>query len=213
MTASLSHTIEQKPASSGSAPSLLHRILFSKEIGMMVLLVLLLLLLYLFAWRGMRFFMVPTASMEPTLLPNDMIVSLRASVYHRGDIVVWREEGEYMVKRIIGLPGDNISVVDGALFINGKYASEPYMLEPMRYHIQRPVRIPEGRFFYLGDNRNASDDSSLGFLPKALPNPVHEQMAYLGKLDSIIGKVRFIYYPYPRFGRVYSYPLINVAEI
>ena len=203
----------EAPPSSPVNMSLPHRILFSKEIGTSVLLVLLLALLYLFAWRGMRFFMVPSHSMEPTLSVNDMIVTLKEKGYRRGDMVVWHEDGEYMVKRIIGLPGDNISVVDGALFINGKYASEPYMPEPMRYMIERPVRIPEGRFFYLGDNRNASDDSSLGFITAGLSGRRRNPGAYLGDMEAIVGKVRFIYYPYHRFGRVHSYPLINVAGV
>ena len=188
-----------------------HHLARSQKVGMMVLLLLLLVALYFFAVRDMRFFLVPSRSMEPTIYPEDMVVTLNQREYRRGDIVVWPEDGEYIVKRIVGLPGDRISVVDGALFINGKYASEPYLLEAMNYYIETPVAIPEGHFFYLGDNRNVSDDSSLGYITVGSVNGGGASRAWLGELDAIIGKVVFRYYPYDRFGRVLSYPLINVA--
>ncbi len=201
----------QEHTTTGRERSLLKQILYSKEVGMVALLLLSVIGLYYFGYRNMRFFVVPTNSMQPTLHPEDMLLTLREPRYHRGDIVVAYDDGEYVVKRIVGLPGDNISVVDGALFINGKYAAEPYIFEPMNYFIERPVRIPDDFFFYLGDNRNESEDSSLGFMaPRTAPlsgNPI----TYLGQLDAIVGRVRFRYYPYDRFGRVLSYPLINVA--
>lgn len=188
----------------------LHYLLHNRNVGATALLAVLLVGLYFFAWREMRFFLVPSNSMQPTLFPNDMIVTLNQPFYRRGDIVVWREAGEYTVKRIVGLPGDSISVADGALFINGKYASEPYILEAMNYFIERPIRIPEGRFFYLGDNRNVSDDSSLGFIGMGGMSWGQDSMRYLGELDALIGRVVFRYYPYDRLGPVYSYPLTNV---
>lgn len=204
----LSHEIadEQKAKS-----SFIKRLFYSKEIGMVVLLLLSLVGFYYFAYRNVRFFIVPTASMTPTLYPEDMIITLKESAYKRGDIVVVYVDGEYMVKRIVGLPGDNISVVDGALFINGKYASEPYIREPMAYLIEYPVLVPDGRFFFLGDNRNESEDSSLGFSNEPNVHLRYNSMDYLGYMDAIIGRVQFIYYPYDRFGVVNSYPLINIA--
>lgn len=183
----------------------------SQKVGMVVLLLLLLGVLYSFAALDMRFFLVPSGSMEPTLNPGDMVVTLSQREYRRGDIVVWADNGDYLVKRIVGLPGDRVSVVDGALFLNGKYASEPYLLEAMNYYIETPVAIPEGFYFYLGDNRNASDDSSLGFITVGSGSAPRDPRAWLGDLNAIIGKVVFRYYPYSRFGPVPSYPLINVA--
>lgn len=185
------------------------RLTNSQEVGLVVLLALLLVGLYFFAWREMHFYLVPSKSMEPTLYPEDMIITLNQREYRRGDIVVWPENGEFIVKRIVALPGDTVRVVDGALFLNGEYASEPYILEGMHYFIDEPVSIPEGRFFYLGDNRNASDDSSLGFTD-APPGP-NEDTPYLGHIEDIIGKVLFRYYPYNRFGKILSYPLVNIA--
>lgn len=178
---------------------------------MVVLLLLSLVGFYFFAYRNARFFIVPTASMEPTLFPEDMIITLKEPDYGRGDIVVLYEEGDYVVKRIVGMPGDSISVIDGALFINGKYASEPYMLEPINYYIENPVQVPDGRFFFLGDNRNRSEDSSVGFSESSEIHLRYNSMDYLGYMDAIVGRVHFIYYPYTRFGVVDSYPLVNTA--
>ena len=161
---------------------------------------------YAFGVRGVRFFMVPSGSMEPTLLPSDMIVTLKEPSYHRGDIIVLRHDGEYLVKRVTGLPGDAVGVVDGALFINGKYASEPYIREPMRYIIEEPIRVPDGRFVFMGDNRNDSDDSSVNHGAPGGPG-----LYDLGWTKDIVGRVVFLYYPYSRWGRVRSYPLVNVA--
>ena len=161
--------------------------------------------LYAFGVLGVRFFMVPSGSMEPTLLPSDMIVTVREPAYHRGDIVVLRHGGEYLVKRITGLPGDAVSVMDGALLLNGKYASEPYIREPMRYLIADPIHVPEGRFVFMGDNRNASDDSSVNHGQPGGPG-----LYDLGWVKDIVGRVVFMYYPYSRWGNVRSYPLTNV---
>lgn len=161
---------------------------------------------YAFGVRGARFFMVPSGSMEPTLLPNDMLVTVRDTSYHRGDIVVLRHDHEYLVKRITGLPGDSVGVVDGALLIDGKYASEPYVREPMRYTIEDPIRVPEGRFFFMGDNRNESDDSSVNH-----GGPDGPGLYDLGWMKDIVGRVVFLYYPYSRWGGVRSYPLANIA--
>lgn len=157
-------------------------------------------LIYLFAVRGMRFFLVPSGSMEPTLVPGDYLVTLNVDQYNRGDIVVLRdpvEEGAYIVKRIVGLAGDTVAVEGGALVLNGKYASEPYVPEFMNRDLP-PVTVPEGGVFVMGDNRNHSEDSrewhdSHGSLP----------------VSSIIGQVRLRYLPLDRASTIHGFPLAN----
>ena len=56
--------------------------------------------------------------------------------------------------RIVGVGGDRIFVANGALNINGEYASEPYIAGPICYVITKPVEVPDGKVFVLGDNRN-----------------------------------------------------------
>ena len=184
--------------------SALYDWLLGKKAGAVALVLLTLACVYLFVFRGTRFFMVPSGSMEPTLMPSDMLVTMREPAYRRGDIVVLRHNGEYLVKRIVGLGGDSLMVVDGALFINGKYASEPYVREPMRYAIDSPVAVPGDGVFFLGDNRNQSDDSSL-------PKESWDAKFYydLASVSDIVGRVVFRYYPYDRWGPVASYPLTN----
>lgn len=179
------------------AGGVLKRLLTSHQAGLLTILFLCVVGIYLFAFRGMRFFEVPSRSMEPTLSPGDHLVTLREREYHRGDIVVVEDDDGYVVKRIVGVPGDEIMVMDGALFIDSAYASEPYILEPMEY-VLAPVRVPEGCVFLLGDNRNASNDDHL--TRQAQPQ------------QSIVGRVRLRYYPYARWGRIISYPLTSVHD-
>jgi signal peptidase I len=195
----------------GGRQSWVEKLLFGKQFGLWVLLLLLCFLLYLFVGREIRFFMVPSSSMEPTLLIGDMIVTLNQSEYSRGDIIVLKTQEEYLVKRLIGLPGDTLTVIDGALFINGKYASEPYIREGMNYYIDEAVLIPPGKLFYLGDNRNYSDDSSQGFAHSVSDLDQETRLSYLADMEDIVGKVKYIYYPYNRLGPLSSYKLTNVA--
>jgi len=171
------------------------RLVMGRAGGQVGLVVFLVLVGYFFGIRGMRFLRVPSASMEPTLMRGDQLVTLRESVYRRGDIVVVRdtEEGGYMVKRIAGIGPDELLVRDGALYINGAYASEPYVEDPMVYNFPKPFRVPDGEAFLLGDNRNDSYDSSVDY--------------HTVPLDDVVGKVVFIYFPYERWGPVRSYPL------
>ncbi|HOD48861.1 MAG TPA: signal peptidase I [Candidatus Hydrogenedentes bacterium] len=166
---------------------------------------------YLGFFRGMRFFAVPSDSMIPTLYRGDYLLTLNAPEYQRGDLVVLKDparDGGNLVKRIIGVGGDMVAIQAGALFINGKYASEPYTKEPMVYEVFPPVTVPQGRVFVLGDNRNDSEDSSYWANAKEDPGISPELRADpTVSVDDIIGKVRYIYLPVSRWGPVASYPL------
>ena len=121
-------------------------------------------------------------SMEPLLRPGQLLV-LNRTAYRtldlegprRGDVVVFRhvERGynnEYLVKRVIGLPGELVQVDAGRVFINGTQLNEPYVLaaDDYSYPLQGgPARVPEDAYFVLGDNRPASADSHLGWFVRA----------------------------------------------
>lgn len=166
---------------------------------------------YLGFVRGMRFFAVPSHSMEPTLYEGDYLLTLNATEYQRGDIVVLEDptdEGGNLVKRVVGIGGDTVAVQAGALFINGKYASEPYILEPMVYEVFPPIEVPDGHVFVLGDNRNDSEDSSYWASAGEDPDiPPELRADPTVPVEDIIGKVRYIYLPGSRRGPVQAFPL------
>ena len=132
-------------------------------------------------------------SMEPLLRPGQLLV-VNQSAYgtpdaggpRRGDLVVFRhaEAGydQYLVKRVIGLPGEFVSVVAGQVFINGTPLDEPYVraTDDYSYPLEGgPTQVPEGAYFVLGDNRPFSADSHLGWfmhatdlIGEALPLPL-----------------------------------------
>jgi signal peptidase I len=121
---------------------------------------------------------IPSASMEDTLLIGDRVlvdrISWRFTQPARGDIVVFHSPiaGPVLIKRIIGLPGDEISLNGGSVYINGKRLSEPYVRrvngqqEPSQpfsnglpWSLQAPYKVPAGSYFLMGDNRTDSGDS------------------------------------------------------
>ena len=132
-------------------------------------------------------------SMENTLHPNDYIfLSKQAYTFgdaSQGDIVVFEssESDENLIKRIIGLPGDTVSITDGNVFVNGVKLDEPYTKDGYTSGEMAEITVPEGSFFVLGDNRQSSKDSremSVGFVEK----------------KQIIGKAFFRLYPFNGFG-------------
>lgn len=105
-------------------------------------------------------------SMENTLKNNQpLIIYKLADHYEYNDILVVYSghnipEGEYIVKRVVALPGDIVEIHDGKFFRNGKEVTEPYIKEPMETEGYLPTyKIPKGRIFLMGDNRNQSGDS------------------------------------------------------
>lgn len=125
---------------------------------------------------------VPTPSMVPTVQPGDRLlvekIAYRFTGPSRGDIIVFEPpfglpasflqkmtgmEDDYL-KRVIGLPGDTLEVKNGQVLVNGQPLVEPYIQEAPQY-VMQPVKVPEGKLFVLGDNRNNSNDShAWGFL-------------------------------------------------
>ncbi len=176
----------------------------------LVLLVVLLLVAVLILVEVIGFYKVPSSSMEPTLYPEDFIFAVKASTYERGEIVVFHDpeiKGEFLVKRIVGVGGDTVSVSGGAVFLDGKYASEPYRHSPIDY-IMPPYTVPEGELFLMGDNSNWSIDShNWGQVDGSDGQIVHEGTPRSMRIKLVVGKVRHIYLPAERRGPVPSYPL------
>lgn len=108
-------------------------------------------------------------SMLPTLFPgqqcivNGWLPHFRG--YQRGDLVVIRDDarGELMVKRIIGLPNDQLLIQDGGVLVNGTPLAEPYLPAAMytdtKEHPSAVLKLSKNEYFVLGDNRELSEDS------------------------------------------------------
>jgi signal peptidase I len=129
-------------------------------------------------------------SMEPTLHTGEFVivnkVSYKIGDPERGDIIVFHyprnPEQEY-IKRVIGLPGDEVEIRNGEVLVNGQILDEPYIKASPAY--PGTWLVPENSLFVLGDNRNNSSDShNWGEVP----------------LDLVIGKAIFIYWPPTEWG-------------
>ncbi len=128
-------------------------------------------------------FRIPSGSMIPTLLVGDHIL-VNKLVYRFGDprrldVVVFRfplDRRKDYIKRVIGLPGDRVEIVDKVVYINGKPLREPYVQHTDPRIIPRgvqprdnygPVVVPPGHYFVMGDNRDSSYDSRFwGFVSR-----------------------------------------------
>ncbi len=158
--------------------------------------------------RMVQAYKIPSGAMVPTLQIGDHVLTDKTA-YHghppkRFDVVVFefpKDPEKMFVKRVIGLPGDTIEIMNGKVWINGSELSEPYAYHsegeggsrgsPGEY--MGPKQIPEGSYFMMGDNRDQSYDSRFW-------GPVSG--------SKIWGRVRIIYFswaagsPHVRWGRI-----------
>ena len=144
---------------------------------------------------------VPTGSMEHTIEPGDDLFGLRIayafSEPKRGDIIIFKfpdDESEKYVKRIIGLPGEKVTITEGKIYIDDSETplEEDYLKEEwVRATGPFEFEVPEGCYLVLGDNRNDSYDAR------------YWENTYVTE-DEIIGKAYMIYYPFDRLGSLYK---------
>lgn len=129
---------------------------------------------------------VESTSMMPTLYANDYVVVNRLAYKlgqpHRGDIIVFKYPPDPTqipyIKRVIGLPGDQVHIAGGKVYINGVVLNEPYL--KVTTNGSGDWSVPEGNLFVMGDNRNGSSDSrAWGWVP----------------LGNVIGKAEVVYWP------------------
>jgi signal peptidase I len=133
--------------------------------------------------------MTPALVNEERIFINKFVYRFGLSDIVRGDtIVFWAPEdpSRSYIKRVIGVPGDEVEIVDGTVILNGKRLEEPYIIDSNRDRMSMGHRTVEaGKYFVLGDHRNSSNDSrSWGTVAR----------------DAIYGKAVFVYWPLNRLG-------------
>lgn len=133
--------------------------------------------------------MAPALKNGDVLLINHFIYNIKDPA--RGDIVAFRqdESGHYLVKRVVGLPGETVQIVDGKVLIDGEELTEDIYVSDIEYagEAEQPVELGEDEFFVMGDNQEASDDSRLPSIGNI-------------KKDDIFGQAWFIVSPGEDFG-------------
>ncbi len=142
---------------------------------------------------------VPSASMENTIMTNDRLIANRLAYIfddpQRFDVMVFiapDEPDKLYVKRVIGIPGDTVEIIDGELYINSELIEENYLKDEQMYgfggfdidqpYNDGPYYVPEAHYFMLGDNRNNSLDSR-DWMNTYVPE------------ESVLGKAVFTYFP------------------
>lgn len=147
---------------------------------------------------------VKQRSMQPNFYTNDYLFISKQSYKlfggqpQRGDVIVFKSkledaEGEtkMLIKRVIGVPGDVISIHDGKVYINGKEIDDSYTMDSYTNGDIKELVVPADHLFCMGDNRAVSIDS-------------RSESVGLVSYDDIIGKVVFRVFPLRKFGTIHN---------
>ncbi|MGP1570281.1 MAG: signal peptidase I [Eubacteriales bacterium] len=137
---------------------------------------------------------VKESSMEPTLYENNYLIlnrqAYRFGEPQRGDIIVFHSDlvtqnghEKLLIKRIIGLPGDVITIANGSVYLNGKKIEESYIKDGRTDGEITALTVPKGEIFVMGDNRLVSVDS-------------RSEAVGTVKLDRVLGKAMVRLYPF-----------------
>lgn len=173
-------------------PSLLHEVW--EYVRIIIVVVVTVLLINNFLLINAR---IPSESMENTIMVGDQIFGNRLAYKKadpkRYDIIIFRypdDESQLFIKRVIGLPGETINIVDGKVYVEGQETplEDDFIPEVMEGSFG-PYTVPEDSYFVLGDNRNHSLDSRFW------------QNTFVAK-EKILGKAELRYFPFTKIGLV-----------
>ena len=155
---------------------------------------------------------IPSASMEPTIMTGDHIfgnrLAYKLSDPERYDIIIFRypdDESQLFIKRVIGLPGDTVEFRDGEVYINNSpiplnddfcSVQGKTLFDPDRTSLTNPFTVPSGCYFVMGDNRTNSRDSRFWNNPFV-------------KREKILGEAFFRYWPLNKISLIRRYAVQN----
>lgn len=133
--------------------------------------------------------MMPELQDQERIFINKFVYRFGIGEIERGDTVVFwypRDTTKSYIKRVIGMPGDTVEIVDGVVYVNGKALEESYVPDAYRDHSSMEARrVPPDEYFVLGDHRSSSNDSrAWGWVPRQF----------------IYGKAVFVYWPLEKMG-------------
>lgn len=131
-------------------------------------------------------------SMAPTLEDGDIVLTIKTSKFKTGDVIAFYYNNKILVKRVIGVSGDWISMdEDGDVTLNGNQLQEPYVVDKSigECNIDFPYQVPEDKLFVMGDHRSVSIDSrstTIGCISQ----------------EQIVGKLVFRLWPFDVWGAI-----------
>ena len=132
------------------------------------------------------------SSMEPTLNDEEIVVLIKTSNLKRGQLCCFSYQNKLLIKRIIGVPGDSITInEEGVVYVNGSVLDEPYVLDRAlgECDITFPYYVSENHYFILGDHRSTSIDS-------------RSSAVGLVNSEQIVGKIFFRIWPFEAMGNI-----------
>lgn len=132
------------------------------------------------------------SSMWPTLMDGQIVLCVKTRSFAPGDVTAFYHGNKLLIKRYVAGPSDWVDIDDsGNVTVNSEPLEEPYLAEKAfgQTNISLPYQVPEGRYFVMGDNRDASVDSR-----NTAVGPI--------AMDQVVGKVFFRIWPMWEFGVV-----------
>lgn len=136
--------------------------------------------------------LIPSGSMEGTIMTGDMVMATRfdKTDVQRYDTMIFippDDPDTYYIKRVIGLPGETITVYDGNVYAGDELLDNSFLPEPMSRSGDGTYQVPEGCYFMMGDNRNHSLDARF-WTEKYVP------------VENMVAKARFTVFPLSHAG-------------